>query len=298
MSAFSAIDLEKLPPPEIIDTLDFEVIYSEMLADLQERWPEFTEQTESDPVVKILEVAAYREIILRAKINDAARSVMLAFATKNDLEHLSAFYNVERQEVTPANPGAIPPVLAVLEDDTRLRQRTQISLEGHSTAGPVGSYIFHALNSDARVKDVDVSSPSPGEVVVTILSVENIGVPSQEVLDNVINVLTADNIRPLTDSVSVVEPTVIEYDVEAELFLFNGPDAGVVTESAEKALADYSDARHRLGHDITLSGLYAALHQPGVQGVNLIRPTQNILVNPNQSAWSRNVAITLGDRSE
>lgn len=298
MSAFSAIDLEKLPPPEIIDTLDFEVIYSEMLLDLQERWPEFTEQTESDPVVKILEVAAFREIILRAKINDAARSVMLAFATKNNLEHLSAFYNVERQEVTPANPDATPPVLAVLEDDTRLRQRTQISLEGHSTAGPVGSYIFHALNADARVKDVDVVSPSPGEVVVTILSVENIGVPSQEVLDSVTNALTAEDVRPLTDRVRVAESTVIEYDIEAELFLFNGPDASVVTESAENALADYSDARHRLGHDITLSGLYAALHQPGVQGVNLIRPTQNILVNPNQAAWNRNVSITLGDRSE
>lgn len=298
MSAFSAIDLEKLPPPEIIDTLDFEVIYSEMLADLQDRWPEFTERTESDPVVKILEVAAFREIILRAKINDAARSVMLAFATKNNLEHLSAFYNVQRQEVTPADPSAIPPIPAVIEGDTRLRQRTQISLEGHSTAGPVGSYIFHALNADARVKDVDVASPRPGEVVVTILSVENIGVPTQEVLDNVVGVLTAEDVRPLTDSVRVLASNIIEYDIEAELLLFNGPDAGVVTSSAEGALADYTEARHRLGHDITLSGLYAALHRPGVQGVNLIRPTENIQVNPNQAAWNRNVSIALGERSE
>ena len=48
----------------------------------------FTALVESDPAWTILEVAAYRELLLRQRINDASRAVMLAFATGADLEHL------------------------------------------------------------------------------------------------------------------------------------------------------------------------------------------------------------------
>lgn len=298
MSAFSAIDLEKLPSPEVVESLDFDTVYSEMLADLHIRWPEFTAELESEPVVKILEVAAYRELILRARINDASKSVMLAFATKNNLEHLAAFFSVERQEVSPGDPAAIPPVLPTFENDVRLRQRTQLSLEGHSTAGPVGSYIFHALAADARVKDVDVQSPAPGDVVVTILSTENNGVPSSTVLDNVRTHLNADDIRPLTDRLTVNAGEIISYQIDAELFLFDGPDSDVVKRRAEKAIQDYVNSRHRLGHDIALSGIYAALHQPGVQHVELTTPTANIIIQPHQAAWNTRIDISLGGRSE
>lgn len=298
MSAFTAIDLEKLPPPEVVEPLDFESIYAEMLADLEIRWPEFTADRESDPVVKILESAAYREMILRARINDASRSVMLAFALKNDLEHISAFYGVERQQVTPGDPDAIPPVLPTYENDVRLRQRTQLSPEGHSTAGPVGSYIFHALAADPFVNDVDVVSPTPGNVVVTILSTENTGVPSAAVLDNVLSYLNADDIRPLTDRVTVNAAIIIPYVIDATLFLFDGPDGEVVRRSAEHAIQEYVSNRHRLGHDIALSGIYAALHQPGVQRVELTSPTDNIVIQPYQAAWNTRITINVGARSE
>ncbi len=298
MSAFSAIDLEKLPSPEVIESLDYENIYAEMLAELRIRWPDFTAEMESDPVVKVLEVAAYRELLLRARINDVSRSVMLAFSKKNDLEHLAAFFGVGRQEVSAGNPDVIPPIPPIYESDDRLRQRTQLSLEGHSTAGPEGSYIFHALAADVRVKDVDVKSPVPGDVVVTILSTENIGIPSEDVLRSVRNRLNHDDVRPLTDRVTVNAGEVITYFIEAELFLFDGPDAEVVRQSAVDAMQTYVDSRHRLGHDIVLSGIYAALHQPGVQRVELSLPLQNIAVSPNRAAWNTNVDISIGGRGE
>ncbi len=39
-----------------------------------------------------------------------------------------------------------------------------------SVAGPVGAYEYHALSSDGRVADASAFSPSPAEVVVTILA--------------------------------------------------------------------------------------------------------------------------------
>lgn len=298
MTPFSAIDLEKLPASDIVETLDFEDILAEMLTDLRERRPELTIDLESDPIYGILEVAAYREMHTRARINDASRAVMLAYAQKNDLDNLAAFFSVERQVVSPGDPDATPPVDPVLELDTRLRSRTQLSLEGHSTAGPVGSYIFHALAADPLVKDVDVDSPRPAEVVVTVLSSEGEGLPSDALLATVEAHLNAEDVRPLTDLVTVQAPTILRYSVIAELFLFVGPDSEVVRVAAEKAVRDYVEARHRLGHDITLSGLYAALHQPGVQRVVLADPIEDLIVQSNQAAWPENILVIVSGRDE
>jgi phage-related baseplate assembly protein len=81
------IDLSQLPAPEVVEPLDFEVIYQDLLATFRALMGEgWTAPLESDPVVKLLELAAYREVQLRARINDAARAVLLAYAVGADLE--------------------------------------------------------------------------------------------------------------------------------------------------------------------------------------------------------------------
>ncbi len=181
---FNPINLSKLPAPDVVETLDYELILQEMLADLRQRDPQFSATVESDPAYKILEVAAYRETLLRQRVNDAARSVMLGYAGGGDLDNLAAFFGVERLEG---------------EADSRLRTRAQLAIEGYTTAGPVGAYVFHGLSASELVKDIDVSSPSPGEVVVTVLSTEDDGMPAADVLAAVDAALNDDDVRPLTD---------------------------------------------------------------------------------------------------
>ncbi|MCP3967439.1 MAG: hypothetical protein GY750_14680 [Lentisphaerae bacterium] len=72
MTTFNAIDLSLLPAPDVIETLDYELILAGMIADLQAKAPEFSALVESDPAFKILEAAAYREVILRQRVNDAS----------------------------------------------------------------------------------------------------------------------------------------------------------------------------------------------------------------------------------
>ncbi len=64
--AFTAVDLSQLRAPGVIEDLNFETILQGMLADLQARDPEFSALVESDPAFKILQVAAFRELLLRA----------------------------------------------------------------------------------------------------------------------------------------------------------------------------------------------------------------------------------------
>lgn len=298
MSKFTAINLALIAPPKVVEALDYEQVLAEMLADLSVRLPEFETFLESDPVVKILQIAAYRETVLRQRINDAAKAVMLPYALGTDLDNIGALFGVSRLEVTPADPDATPPTAAAFESDSDFRYRIQLSLEGLSTAGPEGAYIFHALSANGLVLDASAISPDPGEVVVSVLSRMGDGTASAELLATVDTKLSAEDVRPLTDYVQVQGATIIPYQVNATLYFYAGPDRTVVMATAQAAIEAYTEAQHRLGLDVTLSGIYAALHQPGVQRVELAAPLASLTINRQSASYCTAINLTDGGLDE
>lgn len=292
--SFTAVDLSRLPFPGAVETLDFETVLAEMLADLRSRDPAFSALLESDPAYKVLEAAAYRETLIRQRVNEAVKAVMLAYSAGADLDQIAARYDVERLLIQAADDTTFPPTPAVYEDDESLRRRVQLSFEGFSTAGPEGAYIFHALGADADVLDASAYSPTPGVVEVAVLSRVGSGAASSELLDAVDAILSADDVRPLTDNVTVKSATVNEYAVEATITTFQGPDASVVIQAASNAVAAYVAKNHRLGRDVTLSGIYAALHQEGVQNVTLTSPAASIVNDWDEAAFCTGITLTNG----
>lgn len=295
---FTAVDLSRLPAPDVVEEIEFEAIFDGMLADLRERDPEFDSTVESDPAYKILQVAAYREMLLRQRINEAAKGVMLAYAIDADLDQLGALYGVERQTLSEGDPDAIPPIPATLESNPDFRRRIQLSLEGFSTAGPEGAYVFHALSADGAVLDASATSPSPGEVVVTVLSRDGNGHASSALLDAVDATLSAEDVRPLTDHVTVHSAEIVEYRLRATLYFYAGPDREVVMREARRTANEYTERQHRLGLDVTLSGVYAALHQTGVQRVELVEPTASLVVDRTQATYCTGIELTDGGLDE
>lgn len=289
----TAIDLSQLAPPALVETLDFEAILAALQADYVTRWPGYTAALESDPVQALLEVAAYRELVLRQRVNDAARGCLLATAAGADLDHLAALYGVQRLLLDAGDPTAVPPVPPTYESDARLRARTQLALEGFSTAGPVGAYEFWALSADAHVLDVSVQSPVPGQVLVTVLDSRGNGTPDAALLAAVLTTLSAEDVRPLTDQVLVQAAEIVPYTITAALTVYPGPDAATVRAAAAAATTAYAASVHRLGYDVTLSGLYAALHQPGVQRVALMAPAADLVLAAHQASWCTAVTVTL-----
>lgn len=292
MSAFTQIDLSTLPAPDVVEELSFETILAAMLADLQARDPIFTALVESDPAYKILEVAAYRELIVRQRVNDASRAVMLAYATGSDLDQIGALFSVARLEITPADTGAIPPVAAVMESDVDFRRRIQLSLEGFSVAGPKGAYVFHSLGADGDVLDASATSPAPGEVLISVLSRTGDGTADAGLLASVEEVLNDESIRPLTDDLTVQSATIVDYTVEADIYTFPGPDSSAVMAAANASLDAYIEASHRIGRDVTLSGIYAALHQPGVQRVELTLPAADVVIDETEASYCTGTTIS------
>lgn len=298
--AYTQVNLSQLQPPDVIEALDFEAIFAAMLADLQARDPIFSALVESDPAYKILEVAAYREMLLRQRINDAAKSVMLALATGADLDQIAANYNVQRLVIDAGDPMAVPPVPPTYESDADFRNRILLSLEGYTTAGSVGAYQFHALSADADVKDVAVASPPlvPGQVNVAILSRTGNGTASAGLVTAVNTALSADTVRPLCDTVIVSSANIVNYTITASLTMYPGAGQEAVLSAAQAAAQAYAADMHSIGRDITRSGLFAALHQPGVQNVSLTEPASDVVIAWNQAAWCTAIDVTLGGTGE
>ena len=285
-----AIDLSRLPPPDVVETLSFEQMLEAVLDDLRERFPGYVE-SEADPAYKVLESGVYGRLHDRQRVNDASRAVMLAYAAGADLDNLAALLGVERQVVTPADPTAIPPVEAVYETDERLRLRAQLAPSAVSTAGPVSSYRFHALSADSRVLDVAVASPAAGSVTVTVLSREGDGTAPQDLLDAVEAALSDDSVRPLGDVLTVRSAAIVEYQVTAALTIGSGPDAAAVLAGAREAAEQFTASARRIGAAAPLSAIYAALHQAGVAAVALTSPAADVAVGATEAAYATAVTV-------
>lgn len=323
--SFTSVDLSQIPAPVVVEVLDHETIVAQMLADLRARDAQYTATVESDPAYKILEVVALREMLLRQRVNDAARAVMVAYALDGDLDNLGALMNVKRLTLDPGDPlRNIPPTM---ESNTDYRRRIVLAPEGFSVAGPEGAYVYHALSASPQVLDASAASPKPddiraiisavltengvsaeviskmnsaldaatwpGEVIVTVLARAGDGSASAELVDTVAASVSAEDKRPMTDHVTVSGAQIIPYQVKGKAYTYSGPDASVVLAESLKGLRQYVAESHRLGRDVTMSGLYAAAHVNGIQRVEFEQPAATIFVNRQQAAYCDPNAIEL-----
>lgn len=292
----TAIDLSRLPPPDVVETLSFEAIYTRRRSDFLARYPEFTAFVESDPAIKLLETGAYAELVLRQRINDAARSMLVAYALGGDLDQLAAVFGVVRRVITPANPPSVP--VAIMESDEDLRRRVLLAPDSYSVAGPASAYVFHALSADGDVLDASAVSPRPGEVTVSILSRIGDGIAAPELLDTVRDLLAGDEVRPLTDRVTVQSAELVAFDVVAQLTLYPGPDSQLILDTATTALQQLLDNNRRLGRNIARSAIIAALHVGGVQNVNLIAPVGDVFIEQTKVAAVGTIEVTIAGFDE
>ncbi|WP_039017337.1 baseplate assembly protein [Halocynthiibacter namhaensis] len=285
MSRFSQVDLSKLPAPDIIKPAAYEVLLADMKLEAIQAMPELAPflALESEPVSKLLRVCAWFRFLDRLEFNDDARGCMLALATGPNLDGLAAFWGVERLIIQAGDDQVDPPIPEILEDDAALRARTQLSLEGHTSAGTIGAYIFHAISADGAVKDAAVSRPAPGEVEVAVLAHGGDGTPSAALLALVVDVL--DETRPLCDLVTVKAASITLYSIEAVLTLMPGADSAQILAAAQAEVAEFIAVHHNLGHDITRAGLTAALFRPGVQNIDLIVPAVDLVIAPDEAAF-------------
>lgn len=292
------IDLTALPAPAVLEALDFEDTYQAELATfrtlMETDGQEWSAPLESDPVTKLIELGTYRRLLNRARVNDAAKALLLAYATGADLDQLAANVSLQRLVVQAEDLTAVPPVQAVLEEDDALRERVQLVYEGLTTAGPRNSYILHARNASGLVADATAESPSPAAVVVTVLSLEGNGTAEADLLDAVSAYLNDDDVRPVADRLTVQSAQILPYTISAKVYMAgNGPENEAILATCRERLQAWVNPRRRLGVEVARSGVDAQLHINGVTRVELTG-WADIKPSKAQAAWCEGFTVVRG----
>lgn len=291
------IDLSRLPAPEVIKNVSYEAILAARLADLVARFQAAgididTTSLETEPAAILQQEDAYREALDLAAINDAARAIMLPFATGGNLDNLAAFYGVKRLTLVAANPDASPPTAAVMEGDEGLRRRVQLAPEALPYAGMTGGgYKSLALLTAPECKDVATIKRGGGHVDVVLLGRTGNGVVSGDTVTKVYAVFQDDEATQLTDIISVRSATVTNYAIDVLLRVRGGPDPATVRAAATAALASYAASRHAIGETVYLAGLIAAAKVGGVDDVIVNGPVADVVPPVDGVAYCTGIAV-------
>lgn len=328
-STFTGVNLADIPAPDVVETIAFETLLGDWLTTFQgyctDEGVDYNAILESDPAYKLLEVGAYREMVMRQRINDGAKAVMAAYAEGSDLDNLAALLDVERYVLTPDD--ATQGITEVDEGDPSLRQRMVLAPQSYSVAGPEGAYASFGLSADSSVKDVSIVTPTPdditglvmqvlstngassalssamqtalgsaiwpGTVEVTVLADTDDGTPSAATLAAVASKLNAQSIRPMTDNVVVSAPGILGYAIAATLEFLEGYDQATVIDTANTALTAYLAKYTALGAAHTRAGIIGAIMSAsGMKNVDLLSPAQDITPTLQQAANCTGITLT------
>lgn len=298
-----SVDFNQLTPPKAVEELDFETIFKERKEALIALWPSNkqnqirkTLERESEPLTKLLQENVYREVLLRSKLNAQYRAVLLAYAEDTDLDAKVADYGIQRLIISPEDLTTTPPTPAAYERDEDLRYRASKAFDALSVAGPTSAYEFHSLSADGRVADAYAFSPAPSQALITILQRDSSnGAATPELCQKVYDYVSGEKLRPTADRVTVQSAGIIEYQIQATLHHNNLPETDPILEEAIANINAFINTPKRIGQSIYLSAIFKQLHVSGVERVELISPSADVLITAFEASFCTGVNITIAE---
>lgn len=310
-------NITALPDPTIVEEVSFEALFEARKQHLVSINSDYALaiELESDPLTVDLQVNAYREYILRQRVNLAGQARLLAKATSGDLDHLGDFYGLVRR---------------TNETDANYRLRIRERIQGSSTAGSSAHYRTRANEAaPAAIRDIAVDSPEGGLVRISIQPKHdfcwrqnsaiadladfncadfcteqedltdreghrcpNLARMGDELSTVVKDHVNDESIKMLTDTVIVQQAEKVGIDVRAEIKL-NPTTPKAVFDQIKKDFVEKWDHSAEMGWDVAPSWILRHLHQPGVYDVKLTSPADVVPILSNQTARIAELELVL-----
>lgn len=184
------------------------------------------------------------------------------------------------------------------ETDEELRSRSKTASSIFSVAGPREAYIYFTKTVSPLICDVAIITATedpgiaPGEVDVYAL-LDGGEIPNEALNTLIEATLSADNVRPLTDTVVVASPTAVEFTLTVNvtrLTSYAEPSSTIIA-TIETALEAFKIAKYsKLGLDIIASEIEAVCRVEGVYDIDL-----TITPPVGRSLTGRNLVIGLNE---
>lgn len=159
------------------------------------------------------------------------------------------------------------------EDDETYRERIRSLPESFTVAGSSGAYEFWVKSTSQEIIDVKIVSEKPCEV--DIYPWTRGGLATAELKEKILKTTNSEFIRPLTDKVSVKDPTVVEYNIQLNYYVGKENESFVSTikDAVKLAIDEYNSwQKERIGRDINPDELIKKMKMVGVKRVEITSP--------------------------
>lgn len=305
MARLGMIELDQLPEMRVLEQLDSEAVISERMAQFVALWAKHdpparaqydVDALEFDPIKINQESNAFFELLLRDRVNQAAKAVTLAFASGSDLDAIGSRY-----------PGGMPRLPG--ESDDQYRMRVWLSPNTLSPHGTYESYVFWALTgalaSGLPLRDATaVARRGTPYITITIMAegtpVKSTGsgitaypspLPTIAQIDEVRKYVGAKSRKGLTDVVSVRVPKVVKTDYVVDYWLFPSWDKVTVEKNMYDQIAVLLEQQRWLGYSHTLDAIDAALRVAGVYKINVVTPATDVEIDQHETVVVEKVLL-------
>lgn len=188
---------------------------------------------------------------------------------------------------------------ADIESDEDYAERIRLAPNAFSVAGPIKAYIFYTKSVSSAIIDVSVDSPTPGVVNVYPL-LEGGVIPDETLLEKVLEKLSDEDVRPLTDDVHALQATAVPYTINVRYFIMNADKnkAETIRAAVAEAVENYRIWQQgKIGRDIVPAELVRAVMNAGACRLdNTLSPNTYTELTKTQVAQcdAENVTVTFG----
>lgn len=209
----------------------------------------------------------------------------------SSVSNLEVTYGGDNGEPYPEEDGGA--------GDENYKERIRLVQSSKSTAGAESTYEYYAKSADASIEDVKVTSPNPCEINILVLCKDG-KLPDDELLAKVTQAVTAKEVRPLGDRVTVsgVEP--VTYDIELVYYMPVAEENSVVEHveadggAIDKYIAWQCEKIGRAINPDRLRGeiLKSVVNPVGAERVEIVSPTYQALTSTQIAQWSGKATVS------
>ena len=251
--------LRNLDPPKAVEELSFESIRTEMLGSMLDTLPGWS-QNSDDPLYKAIENFAYRELLIRQRVNHLLRQTYLAFSDGSNLRHLASIMGVETEDT---------------DTNEEIRERVQTSVRGLAV-GTRASIEADCLAAGVGVDDVEIVVASNGQDITVYPAKEQ---DALEAADQAILLAYISNPTRIHvgDTATVGVVTTSAYTIVA-VVNYVAADTGPVEleERVRESVYAHINFIAKVGDPVYVSGLVSSLDVEGVVNVVVSTPSSDI----------------------
>lgn len=163
---------------------------------------------------------------------------------------------------------------ADIESDDALAERIFIAPSGYSVAGPDDAYEYYTKKYNQSITSVKVTSPKPTEVEIRFLT-GNGEIPTQTMINGLEGYLMDENIRPLTDKVTVLAPETMPFNISLTYYINKSDTAKAesMQNAVNTAIREYIEWQtYTIGRDINPSELTKRIIAAGAKRTEVASP--------------------------